>query len=246
MGRLFCVTCESVVPTELDEANGFECCTQCGRVFHEHVFSTDPTFSKTPGGQSTVDGNFVPESGVVGSALTRGPRGSRVFGYQVDSHEKTVGKGRHEISQIAERLGMRPREELVGAAHRLYKLAVQRNFTRGRRTNQVAGSCLYIVCRQEDKPYMLIDFSDALQTNVYLLGSVFLQLCKLLRLESHPVIRRPVDPSLYIHRFADKLGLPTKRAHHLVVNTGCRRDGGRAACAARQFSSPRRCTGTST
>lgn len=26
---------------------------------------------------------------------------------------------------------------------------------------------LYLGCRQENKPYMLIDFSDSLQTNVY-------------------------------------------------------------------------------
>ena len=128
----------------------------------------------------------------------------------MDSHEKTVAKGRYEITQVADRLGVRPREEMVAGAHRLYKLAVQRNFTRGRRTQQVAGACLYIVCRQEGRPYMLIDFSDALQTNVYVLGSVFLQLCRLLRLEQHPIMQRPVDPSLFIHRFADKLDLDKK------------------------------------
>eukprot|EP00958_Prasinococcus_capsulatus_P007693 scaffold706_cov418-Prasinococcus_capsulatus_cf.AAC.61 len=51
-------------------------------------------------------------------------------------------QGKHEIGLVAERLGVRPREELVGAAHRLYKLAVQRNFTRGRRTQQVAGDAI--------------------------------------------------------------------------------------------------------
>ena len=49
------------------------------------------------------------------------------------------------------------------AAHRLYKIALQHGFTRGRRTNQVAAACLYLVCRQDSKPYLLIDFSDALQ-----------------------------------------------------------------------------------
>ena len=52
------------------------------------------------------------------------------------------------------------------AAHRLYKLALQRGFTRGRRTNQVAAACLYLVCRQDEKPFLLIDFSDALQVRV--------------------------------------------------------------------------------
>ena len=54
---------------------------------------------------------------------------------------------------------------------------------------KVAGACLYIVCRQENKPFMLIDFSDMLQTNVYVLGAVFLQLCRLLRLEQHPIFQ---------------------------------------------------------
>ena len=49
-----------------------------------------------------------------------------------------------------------------------------------------------------------------MQPNVYVLGSVFLQLCRLLRLEQHPIMQRPVDPSLFIHRFADKLDLGRK------------------------------------
>jgi transcription factor IIIB subunit 2 len=47
---------------------------------------------------------------------------------------------------------------------------------------------------------MLVDLSDALQTNLYELGAVFLRFCRLLNLRL-PV----VDPSLYIHRFASKL-----------------------------------------
>ena len=195
------------------------CCTQCGKILDDNVFSTDPTFSKTAGGASQVDGNFVPESGVSAS-VGRGTRGGRIFGLQVDSHEKTINKGKYEISQVADRLGIRPREDITSAAHRLYKLAVQRNFTRGRRTQQVAGACLYIVCRQESRPYMLIDFSDVVQTNVYVLGAVFLQLCRLLRLEQHPLISKPIDPSLFIHRFADKLNL--NRRMHAVANTALR------------------------
>lgn len=76
------------------------------------------------------------------------------------------------------------------AAHRLYKLALQHGFTRGRRTNQVAAAALYLVCRQDSKPFLLIDFSDALQVNVFTLGAVFLQLAKLLRLNEHPMFAK--------------------------------------------------------
>lgn len=35
----------------------------------------------------------------------------------------------------------------------------------------------------------------------YVLGAVFLQLCKVLRLEEHPIVQKPVDPSLFIDKF---------------------------------------------
>ena len=64
---------------------------------------------------------------------------------------------------------------------------------------------MYTVCRREKTPHMLIDFSDVLQTNVYMLGSCFLKFTRLLSL-TLPII----DPSLYIHRFASKLELGDK------------------------------------
>ena len=54
----------------------------------------------------------------------------------------------------------------------------------------MAAACLYIVCRQDAKPFMLIDFSDALQINVFTLGAVFLQLCKVLRLENNSMFSK--------------------------------------------------------
>jgi hypothetical protein len=145
-----------------------------------------------------------------------------------------VNKGRQEIQSMIDTFMIRPREDCLEAAHRLYRLALQQGFTKGRRVNQarggwrggrvggggcrggrpgralawlraravgagprrsarrgalprsrgcpprcelrpgppvspppptpqVAASCLYIICRQEDKPFMLIDYSDLLQ-----------------------------------------------------------------------------------
>jgi len=64
----------------------------------------------------------------------------------------------------------------------------------------VVAAAIYIVCRKEKTPHLLIDFSDALQVNLYTLGSCYLKLIKFLHFEM-PVI----DPSLFIHRFCDKL-----------------------------------------
>ncbi|KAG4912771.1 hypothetical protein JHK86_053204 [Glycine max] len=62
------------------------------------------------------------------------------------------------------------------------QIALERNFTRGRKSEQVHAACLYIAFR-------------------YVLGAVFLQLCQVLRLGEHPIVQKPVDPSLFIHRY---------------------------------------------
>lgn len=220
---VWCSYCGKDQPTERDDINGFICCTGCGRVLDDNIYSSDPTFVKTAGGQSQFSGNFI-KDGQYSSYGRLGGDSVHEYGFKSDSHEKTLEKGREEIEIIAESLSVSAREDSVNAGHRLYIIAVERNFTRGRRTKQVAAACLYIVCRQEQKPFLLIDFSDVLQINVYVLGAVFLQLCKLLRLEQHPIIQKPVDPSLFIHRFADRLvgRATTRKQFHSISNTALR------------------------
>ena len=76
----------------------------------------------------------------------------------------------------------------------------------GRNTSHVVAAAMYIVCRKEKTPHLLIDFSDELQVrlaqqiNLYTLGSCYLKLVKFLHFEM-----QPIDPSLFIHRFSAKL-----------------------------------------
>lgn len=200
---VYCTFCSSETDVEIDDAKGISCCVQCGRVLEEVAFSVDVTFQKDAAGESTVVGQFVNESGVA-RGIGR-IHGGRVYAYQAESHERAQLRGRQHISQLVDQLAVKPREESLESAHRVYKLALQKGFTRGRRTSHVAAACLYLICRQENKPFFLIDFSDALQVSVFSLGAVFLQLAKLLRLENQPQFTKPVDPSLYIHRFANKM-----------------------------------------
>ena len=201
---VFCKICQCETDVDIDEAKGISCCIECGSVLEDVAFSVDVTFQKDAAGESTVVGQFVNESGVA-RGIGR-IHGGRVYAYQAESHERAQQRGRQHIAHLVDQLKVKPREESIESAHRVYKLALQKGFTRGRRTSHVAAACLYLLCRQDDKPFFLIDFSDILQVSVFSLGAVFLQLAKLLRLENQPQFTKPVDPSLYIHRFADKMG----------------------------------------
>ena len=62
----------------------------------------------------------------------------------------------------------------IEAGKRYYKMAYDKNFIQGRNTSDVAGVCLYIACRVDKTPHLLIDFSDVLKVNVYKLGSIYI------------------------------------------------------------------------
>lgn len=161
----------------------------CGKVLDFYNFSQDPTFTKDSGGQSQLSGNFVRSVQSNFSA----------------SRERTLNKAFEDMRYMRNGLNMGESDEIIRVAGAFYRIALERNFTRGRNTEFVQAACLYIACREKNKPYLLIDFSNYLRINVYVLGAVFLQLCKVLRLEEHPIVQKPVDPSLFIDKFTQCL-----------------------------------------
>ncbi|KAL2464255.1 Cyclin/Brf1-like TBP-binding protein [Forsythia ovata] len=185
---VWCSNCAKNI-SRPDYVEGKICCSLCGRVLDEDNFSNEPTFVKNAGGQSQLSGNYV----------------KTIQSDYSLSRERILNEAYNGIESLIYALGIDGGDSIARPALAFYRIAVERNFTRGRRKEQVEAACLYIACRENKKPYLLIDFSEHLRINVYVLGAVFLQLCKLLSLEEHPVVQKPVDPSLFIHRFTDRL-----------------------------------------
>lgn len=117
-----------------------------------------------------------------------------------DTRQLRINKANQIITQIAYQLNI---ESLnIENAKRLYALISNNfKFIQGRKTRHVAAVALYIICRWKKTPHMMLDFADILQTNVYVLASVYMKLINLLRLQI-PLI----DPSFFIRRFCVKLG----------------------------------------
>lgn len=83
--------------------------------------------------------------------------------------------------------------------------ASYRGFVQGRKLQALCISCIYVVCRRERMPQLLIDFSDITQTRSSKIGAIFLKFIRDLNI-SLPV----VDPSLFVYRFASSLQLGNK------------------------------------
>ncbi|KAI5659485.1 hypothetical protein M9H77_28278 [Catharanthus roseus] len=203
---VWCSYCAKNIPRP-DNVDGKICCSLCGRVLDEDIFSSEPSFVKNAAGQSQLAGNYV----------------RTIQNDYSASRERILNEAYNGIEGIIYALGIDGGDSISRPALAFYTIAVERNFTRGRRKEQVEAACLYIACRENKKPYLLIDFSEYLRINVYVLGAVFLQLCKLLSLEEHPIVQKPVDPSLFIHRFTDRLfgerkPSVSKTALHIVAS----------------------------
>lgn len=185
-----CTDCGGTV-IEYDQAAGNGFCVQCGTVVEENTIVNEVAFGEASNGAAIVQGSFVGQGAT--HARMSGPYGNRGNN---ESREQTIANASKKIQSIANIL--RLSEVVCLAATRMYTLAVEHKFTKGRKSMNVVAVCLYVACRQkETRNYMLIDFSDLLQVNVFELGHTYLQLVQTLNL------RLPlVDPSHYISRFS--------------------------------------------
>lgn len=105
---------------------------------------------------------------------------------------------RNTISSICAKLGLGT--DHIECAFRWYKLCLQYSLSKGKSILYTLSACVYITCRQESTPHLLIDFSNALRIDMFKVGKVFLKLRALLGVDV-PLI----DPSLYMHRFVSQL-----------------------------------------
>ncbi|EPZ36574.1 Cyclin-like domain-containing protein [Rozella allomycis CSF55] len=205
---LSCPHCSSV-DIEINGAEGIAFCSNCGTVLEENTIVSEVTFQELGNGGTALQGQFVSADG--GLRMMNNPFGKRLNAQE--SRQVTIGIGRRRIQMLASVVKLN--EHHVDMAHRWFILALENNFTRGRKAQNVAAACLYIVCRTEKTSHLLIDFAEALRTNVYYLGNTFLKLTRVLSVEI-PLI----DPSLYIPRFAAKLDFGENT--QVVTNTALR------------------------
>ncbi|KAJ1902591.1 transcription factor TFIIIB subunit brf1 [Coemansia sp. IMI 209127] len=178
---------------EHDASQGMSYCTSCGEVCEENTIVSEVTFGEAASGAAIVQGSFVRAGQTRANMSGPGRHGSGQ-----ESRETTLLNSRRRIQRLATALSLS--EHYIDSAQRYFTLALNQNFTRGRRSLYVSAACLYIVCRIEKNSQMLIDFSDILQVSVFKLGATFARLVNALNIQL-PI----VDPSLYISRFASML-----------------------------------------
>ncbi|XP_015205795.1 BRF1 general transcription factor IIIB subunit b [Lepisosteus oculatus] len=209
MSSRVCKNC-GCTDIDIDQARGDAVCTGCGSVLEDNIIVSEVQFVENSGGGSSAVGQFVSSDGS-GKAPVLGTGFHTSLGKE--SRAQTLQNGKRQIHNLGHQLQLN--QHCMDTAFNFFKMAVSKHLTRGRKMMHVIAACLYLVCRTEGTPHMLLDLSDLLQVNVYVLGKTFLLLARELCINA-PAI----DPCLYIPRFAHMLEFGDK--NHEVSMTALR------------------------
>ncbi|WVW79472.1 hypothetical protein I302_101441 [Kwoniella bestiolae CBS 10118] len=203
-----CPHCKEAGNLQTDHSAGNVVCYTCGQIIEEGILVSEVGFAEGSSGRVHVQGAFVGHNQTGFAGVRSGAKG-------IQNTEGIKQNGATKIDNVARQMHIN--NVISGKAKRFYSMAVDNKFNRGRRTEYVVASCLYLACRLSKDAHMLIDFSERLSINVYELGATYLKLRAILHLlEQMP----EVDPAIYNLRFAHKLDFgPTV---HLIATDASR------------------------
>ncbi|KAK0528083.1 transcription factor TFIIIB subunit brf1 [Tilletia horrida] len=209
MGRLQCRECLS---TNIVHDGDTVACAECGSVLEQSQIVSEVTFGETSSGAATVQGSYVGADQA--GARISGPGGFRGSSAG-ESRQQTLANALQNIRKMANIWNLS--ESVILMAHRIFTLAMvgggewlrehsdPSNFVLGRKSDITVASCLYLACRYENRPLMLIDFADSIGENVFTLGRSYLKLTRMIHMKPPRGVDGAstiVDPSIYIQRFA--------------------------------------------
>jgi len=198
----FCKPCSDHMNSDSNTKYSYSCCNKCGQVLDEVRLSTDVQLLNKSDDKTKLIGKIYSNSkkSIVSTKYNAVTHRSQF------SDEKTESI-RIKISNLLDRIGIRPKNDMSEASLRLYHVIHKSTIYSGKTINQILAMCCYVVCRQEKRPFMLIDFSEHIQTNLFTVGSIYINLCKLLYIGKKLFFNVPSDPCLYLSRFADRLNI---------------------------------------
>ncbi|KAL8732116.1 MAG: hypothetical protein Q9181_004069, partial [Wetmoreana brouardii] len=202
--RIVACTVPTCGSQHIEEENGYIICQTCGTVLQEANIVSDNMFIETAGGDSMRAGVTVGADAT--RARTYDALAARITG-GMTSREVSEANGKQAIRAVAGH-PLNITQDLQDTAMQVYKLALANNFVQGRLTKSVAAVCLYVASRRsrENNKWMLIDFADKCDINVFKLGTIFKALMEVLHLSSNAFgTLEPINIESLILRFAEQM-----------------------------------------
>ena len=187
-----CEKCENI---QKDPNTGMLICLTCGNVVEESQVVNALEFDE----EQKAAGTFMD----LNKPSYFYPGGRNTLSQMVDPIQRSLNKTYKLIENVSKILTIT--ESVVKFAKKIYTIASNKKFTQGRNTKHIVGAILYLACRYNNTSHLLIDFSEVLRINLFIIGSLYIKLVKLLG-----ITIKIIDPSLYMHRFCNKFNFGNK------------------------------------
>ncbi|XP_057547802.1 transcription initiation factor IIB-2-like [Amaranthus tricolor] len=165
MGDAYCTDCKKHTEVVFDHSAGDTVCSECGLVLESH--SIDETSEWRTFANESNDNDPVRVGGPTNPLLTDGGLStviSKPNGTTGDYLSSSLGRWQNRganpdrglilafktIATMADRLGLV--STIKDRASEIFKKVEDQKSSRGRNQDAILAACLYIACRQEDKP----------------------------------------------------------------------------------------------
>ncbi|KAK6929031.1 Transcription factor TFIIB, cyclin-like domain [Dillenia turbinata] len=165
MAAAFCTDCKKSTEVVFDHSAGDTVCSECCLVLESH--SIDKTSEWKTFANESADNDPVRVGGPTNPLLTDGGLStviSKPNGASGDFLTSSLGRWQNRssnpdrslilafktIATMSERLGLVA--TIKDRANEIYKKVEDQKSTRGRNQDAILAACLYVACRQEDKP----------------------------------------------------------------------------------------------
>ncbi|GLT25864.1 hypothetical protein SLA2020_009660 [Shorea laevis] len=222
MSDNFCPDCKRLTEVVFDHAAGDTICSECGLVLEAH--SVDETSEWRTFANESSDNDPVRVGGPINTLLTDGglatviakPNGAS-GDFLSSSLGKWQGRGANpdrnliqsfkSIAAMCERLGLPA--VIKDRANEIYKRVEDQKPLKGRNQEAIFGACLYIACRQENKPRTVKEICSVVNgTTKKEIGRAKELIVKHLELEmGHSVEMGTIHAGDYMRRFCSSLGM---------------------------------------
>ncbi|KAM0674582.1 transcription factor TFIIIB subunit brf1 [Gurleya vavrai] len=187
------LTCSNCNSSSLfsDSTLGHLLCTSCGTILTESIPLSNVNFTKSSSGESHLSGQLI--------ALSSTTTCHKNTFYSTSHSDKILSL----LETICSTCSLP--NSFATVSFRFYKLSLQHDLTKGRGILYTLAACLYISCRMEKMPMMIVDFSALMRISCGKLGKVYGNIVNKLGLKI-----QNNDASFYLKKYIEQLNLKNK------------------------------------
>lgn len=161
---------------DVADDDGRAVCFNCGTVHDDSNIVSEITYGETSSGRAMVHGGTVGNDQRHANSM-----GGQTSGINGGEGQTTADRGKSAINWICVKIHENTESPIAVSAQKWYKIALLHSFVQGRGILKVAAATIYLASRKRPgSAVLLMDLAEAIQVNVWSLGTVYRSLCQVL------------------------------------------------------------------